>query len=469
MNKIVSLLHFLNKNEQKSLYKYITRSNDNSKMVTIFHGLKQRKEDRKIQKQLGININLYRRLKSAVVKEIFKGINILYYDFDKVNEGLHLYLLGRIMKEKNQPHLAEYFFKKAEKHMTYATASLRYLLYAEWLDLSIQWLFENPDDIIQKREAALEQLKTEATIDAKASRLLYSIKVSQNFSTDKKLINEMEQTLQTIRKTTLNTPAVRWKFYDTVSRILLQKKDYKAIIQITRQTIQEFQKKQWFTRDTHEYKLKMLINLINSYFLTHHFDRSLETLAQLEKSLREYKNLYYARYCFFFYNGMVMNYSITDKHKAVKILLDALNDRAFRATPENILYANLHLAVQYFDLMEYKKAITHLVKTVQHPSFDKLDRAFQIKIIMLEIILRYHQEDEEYCESLIQKVLRMSKKIKQKGNIMNDLLICNMIHQLLHEKTVNKKEIIQTLHDNHEKYQVQDLIKYDEWVEKLQL
>lgn len=237
--EIINVLHhILNKNEQKSIVKFITRTKKETKTIQIYQHLKKGDSDAHIAEKLNIDMNLYRRLKSSLLKEVFKGLSVLYFDWDVINESMHLFILGRIMKEKNQPNLAEYFFKKAEKKIYGTNANFRYILYTEWIDLYTQQFFKNPEELIQKRSKALDLLQIEAMIDSKASRLLYSIKRSQNFSTDPKLLKEMEDTIKAIRKSNLNTPIIRWKFYDSITRVLMQKKDYHSIVNITQKNIQ---------------------------------------------------------------------------------------------------------------------------------------------------------------------------------------------------------------------------------------
>lgn len=466
--EIINVLHhILNKNEQKSIVKFITRTKKETKTIQIYQHLKKGDSDAHIAGKLNIDMNLYRRLKSSLLKEVFKGLSVLYFDWDVINESMHMFILGRIMKEKNQPAMAEYFFKKAEKKIYGTNAYFRYILYTEWIDLYTQQFFKNPEELIQKRSKALDLLQIEAMIDSKASRLLYSIKRSQNFSTDPKLLKEMEDTIKAIRKSNLNTPTIRWKFYDSITRVLMQKKDYHSIVNITQKTFNEFQKKQWFNKETHEKKIKMLINLVNAYYLTGNTVKSLETLNLLEVTLKEYKNMLYGRYCFYLYNGMVMNYSVTDKNKAIEILLKALKDQMFMTIPENVLYAHLNLSIQYFDTKEYKKAITHLVNAMNNETFKKLDPAFQLKILVFELILRYYREDFDYCDSLILKIRRLIKKIKSKTSILNDIMIVDMVEKLIENKPFDKNKIILEIRRNRQTYKEQDLIQYDIWLEQM--
>lgn len=462
------LLNILNKNEQKSIYNFITRSNTNELTRDIYAHIRMWHEEEQICKKLNISENLFRRMKSALSKEVIKGISVLYFEFDTITEGLYLLVLGITLKLKGHPELTEKLLVAAEKKLENAHSSIQYFLYSEWINLYTEHIYKDPTTLINKRAEVVKLLTAETSIDAQSAQLIFAIKKSQHFSQRKDLIKKLEKTLRNVNTLPIkNVPSLRLKLYESLSRILQQKNEFQLLIEITEKTLREFEKKSWFQRHNHETKLKLFINLINSLFMVGKLAQALTYLHRFNEELHAYKSLHYKKYCFFYYNGLVMIYSQENKEMAVQTLQQALNDKAFTDNVANTFFAYLNLSLQYFDMKNFRQAVSAFVSCTNHEHFKKIDEAFQLKLITYELILRYHLKDDEYCESLIRKIMRTAGSFKDETAIVNDMLICKFINNKLRGKETDTERLLHELQLNNTRFTTKDLINYTEWISSL--
>ena len=85
---------------------------------------------------------------------------------------------------------------------------------------------------IQKRKDNRSKLNKVQEIDDILAALIYRIKVSQNFAKQNtEILDLLQKTVNDFAKSkdVKNSPVLRFKIYQSVSRILLQQQDYKSL------------------------------------------------------------------------------------------------------------------------------------------------------------------------------------------------------------------------------------------------
>ena len=65
---------------------------------------------------------------------------------------------------------------------------------------------------------------------------------------------------------------------------------------------------------------------------------------------------------FFYYNALVINYSILDRIKALEILEDLKDNPKIKSNSYYHLFVHLNLAVLRFDVKEYKESIKNFTR-----------------------------------------------------------------------------------------------------------
>src|SRR4029077_455363 len=131
----------------------------------------------------------------------------------------------------------------------------------------------------------------------------YKMKVTQNFSADENpVIPLLQKTLNTVSKDKelRKSPQLRFKIYHAVSRILLQKREYKALEDYLLAIYKEFESEKLFAKNNHETKLQMIVFVVNTLFKNGKLKESLKYADKLKSAMEEYQRLFYDKYLFFY-------------------------------------------------------------------------------------------------------------------------------------------------------------------------
>ena len=264
------------------------------------------------------------------------------------------------------------------------------------------------------------------------------------------------------------------KLFNAISRLLLSQQDYTSLESYTLTTYREFLTKNYFSKANHEIKLQMLAYLCNTLFVNKKHMLSLEYIDQLHSAMKEFKNLLYDNYVFFYYNTLVNNYTVIDPDKAIDVLNEAKENKAITNHPTHLGYIYLNLAGAYFDLKQHKIALKHIIKLYNHKLFNTIDNSFKIKIHITEIILRIETNDLEYSQKLIESLIKqykttfLNKAYKQDFDFIHLLQV--LIKKYDFEKNKYTKALIATFCHKTYPQASSSIVHYNEWlIEKFSL
>ncbi len=420
MNVLPEIISLLNKEEARNFKLFANRTNADGerKDIILFDYLKKAYPDfdeEKIFKKLysGKDKNSFYRLKNRLTEDIGVSLSLLHFNSSDINYILNNYLLAKLFIAKNKRDLSLYYMAKAEKKAnTIEAFHLLDMLYNEYIKLSHEILDINPEDYIQRRKDNRQKLNRLQEIDDVLAVVIYQVKVSQNFGKGNERINELlSKTVNTYANSTevKNSPLLRFKIYDSVSRILLQQHNFKALEKYLLKTYAEFEKEELFTKSNHDTKLQMLTYICNALFKNSKITESLKYATLLNGAMKEFSDLLYDKYLFFYYNILVNNYAKTQVEKAIEILNEAKEQKAIKDRPVYIGFVYLNLAVSYFGIKDFKASLKSIVKLYMLESYKKLDEAFRFKISITELIVRYELSDTDYIE---QRVKQLKKEFK---------------------------------------------------------
>jgi len=127
----------------------------------------------------------------------------------------------------------------------------------------------DPKMFIEKRKINLEKLERIREIDQVLAAVSYQLKISQNYSSEgKSFITMLEKMVKqhAADKALRSGKMLQLKLADAVSRILIQKHDFKTLESFLAAKLKEFRKQKLFTRVNHDSYLKMLTYLVNATF-----------------------------------------------------------------------------------------------------------------------------------------------------------------------------------------------------------
>jgi tetratricopeptide (TPR) repeat protein len=482
MNILPEIIKLLNKEEIRNFKLFANRTNagEGRKDIVLFDYIKKHDvghDDQKIFGKLykGQDKNAFYRLKNRLLEDIGISLSLQHYNSTEINGVLNNYLLAKLFISKNKWQIAIFYMAKAEKKAKEIESfELLDMLYNEYIKLSHEVLDINPEEYINRRKQNRLQLNTLQEIDDVLAAVIYRVKVSQNFGKGNEKINELlSKTVNTYanNKEIKNSPLLRFKIYHSLSRILLQQHDYKALEKYLLKTYGEFSKEELFTKNNHDTKLQMLTYISNTLFKNDKIRESLVYAGKLDLAMKEFGGLLHDKYLFYYYNILVNNFGRTDVAKAIEILDEAKEQKVIQGHPVYIGFVYLNLAVSYFGIKNCKAALKSIVKLYMLDSYKALDAALRLKIGLVELMIRFELHDFDFVE---QRIVQLKKEFKKEFSLPefeNESQFIKIVSLLMNTASVKTdkkvllsvKQFIAKLHKA-EPTEAESIINYADWL-----
>jgi len=329
----------------------------------------------------------------------------------------------------------------------------------------------NPEKIIQKKKMNRRELNKMSEFDDLLAVLMYRIKTSQNYvAQSDSVLNLLRETIHTYssEEDLKKNPVIRFKIYHGVSRILLQNQDYHSLEAYLKETLENFESDNLFTKRNHETKLQMLIYLSNALFKNDKYEQSLACAEDLLVAMREYNYTLYDKFIFYYYNILYYNYSVLDRNKALKILSEASKDDVIRRNPINNTFILLQLAVFYFDESVYDKASIQLEKLQENEKFESLDEALKIKVRILDAMVATELNIAEKQEESLKKIALMQGRLNwKKVGCEREAIMAGIIPLLMINRSDKEQKALQNQIKKLEATDLRsDLVNYMDWLKK---
>jgi len=483
MNILFDIINSLNKEESRfyKLFAGRTNSGDTRKDILLFDFIKQNGEEYDEQiianELYQDNKNSFYQLKNRLYKDLNKSMMLQHMGKEKDIFILHFVLLSRVYKRKGNVKLSFHYLKKAEKEADKIEAyELLSIIYSEILKLSYDMVSINVEKYIKKKRENNEQLNWVQEIDLLLAAVLYRIKTAQNFSTNDETVNEiLQKTLDNFSKNKKipKSPKFRIKIYQVVSRILLQQHDFEALEDYLIHTYKEFTKDKIFTKSNHEQKLTMLAYLTNCLFKTHKYKQSLVYAEKLKISMNEYDGFLRDKYLFYHYNALVINYSLSNKEKALEVLKEAKRNDVIQQLPTFSVFIYLNTALIYYDQEKLLLSAKNLSRLMLQDDFVNIGKSFQLKIHIAELIVRFDLNQTDVIDSRVKHIKKTFKDLLKDSNfkrdnqlveIIDSLVYCNNLSQ---DKKLVKKITELSILIEDEKADDIDVINYNVWLKSL--
>ncbi|HEX8515395.1 MAG TPA: hypothetical protein VF868_04290 [Bacteroidia bacterium] len=418
--------------------------------------------------------NAFYRLKNRLLEDIGKSLSLNYYDDTVLNFISNNLLLSRLFRQKGQFRIAFHYLNKAERK-AFNKENLDWLdiIYGDFIQLSHETLDINPEEYIRKRKNNRSKLNKLQEIDDILAALIYRIRSSQNFAKQNtEILGLLQKTVNDFSKSkeVKTSPVLRFKIYDSVSRILLQQQNFVSLEKYLLKTYTEFSSEKLFNQNNHDTKLQMLTYLINSLFKNGKIDLSLKYAGQLKDAMQEYNRMLKDKYQFYYYNSLVINYSVKDIDKAITILHEAKNDAVIRKLPMYNVFVYLNLSVLNFGKGEFKEALRNLVKPLLEDAYSNLDEAFRFKLAVFELMIRYELNDHDYLEHKTGRLKKEYKLLLKKPEYKHQWQMIAVIEKLNLSPNIKKDKAllkqVQAFITEKEHSQDSDIVSYSNWLKK---
>ena len=420
MDHLAKLVKSLNKEEVRfyKLFAARTQQAFDRKDVRFFDFLRLQKspeqEELFLQKLYPVESkNVWYRLRNRLLSDINKSLSVLHYeedDFIHASQMLALYkhFFGRNLLEESR-----YYLRRAERSAgSIENYELLDIIYGEYIRYSHESIQINLEVYIETRQENRRRLEDLRAIDDLLAVVTFRLKTTQNFSHDTNpLLDLLKQSTDDFIKNRdlKNSPLLRFRIYRAVSQVLLQRHEYKPLEQYLLKTYKEFEKDKLFNRGNHDTKLQMLTYIVNTLFKTDKLRQSLQWAERLKTAMDEFNQLLFDKYFFFYYNALVINYSVLEPEKAISILEDLKDQTRIKANDYYHWFVYLNLAVLHFDQQHYKEAIRHFGKLSLLDGFKSADPSLRLKISVGELLNRYELQQSDVIEY---KMTRLKKEYK---------------------------------------------------------
>lgn len=480
MQILQNIIGVMNKEEIRHYKLFINRTEKNSRKDELLFDYIRKSypeyDEQKIQNRLysSEDKNALYRLKNRLLEDIGKSLSLNYYDYTVLDYISGNLALARLFRQKGQHRIAFYYLNKAEKKATEKeNIDWLDLIYGDFIQLSHETLDVNPEVYIKKRKDNRSKLNKVNEIDDILAALIFRIRSSQNFAKQNTEILELlQKTVNDFSKSreVKTSPVLRFKIYDSVSRILLQQQNFIALEKYLLKTYDEFTAEKLFSQNNHDTKLQMLTYLINSLFKNGKTNLSLEYAERLKIAMQEYNGMLNDKYLFYYYNSLVINYSVKNIDRAIEILHEAKSNTVIKKLPVYNVFVYLNLSVLNFGKENFREALKYLVKPLLEDAFSNLDEAFRFKLAVFELMIRYELNDYEYLEHKTERLKKEYKTILKKPEYKRQTQMISILEKMILTENVKRDKallkLINTLIAEKEMVQDSDIVSYANWLKK---
>lgn len=415
MDILNSLISVMNKEEVRNFKLWLQSTNANGarKDIALFDYIRKSEdkynEDDIFKKLYGnTDKNSFYRLKNRLQEDI--GYNLALLHFDKSDSNsLYLYLsLHQIFLSRNQPQLAFYYLRKAERRaLKSENFEMLDIIYAGFVRLSADLPEINPEKYIQQRRENAIKLNQIREADQALAAVTYRLKLSQNYGKrDVGLLKLLDNTIREFANddSMKNSKTFQTRVFRAVSQVLIQNHNFAELERYAQLTYNRFVKEKWFDKSNHETRLQMLVYIVNALFKNKKYKESLDYAETLGEEMSAFNNLLYDKYLFFYYNALIINYAQIDITRGLKALDELEKEMKGKKNSYYEFFIYLNKANLLFFQRKTNEAIRNLVKLGSNDYYKKADNTFKLKIAVAECIMHCESGDPDTTLKRVEQV-----------------------------------------------------------------
>lgn len=441
--RLTKLIQSLNKEEVRNFKIYTSRFSQKSgekKMIMLFDAIRKGSKD-EYDEQLVYKLfstkskNSYYRLKNRLIREIEDSLTQLHRHKDEEFQLYQFLQLSKMATFKSEFEEAREYLRKAE---TLAIELEKYIflniIYERLLELAHRTELPELPEIIEKyrNNNNLTQLTREsnllrADIIQKLRRSNFSGKESEVIDT----LNEHIERLQAKNKS-LHSTKVRFQINKSIRNVLLQKKDFESLLNYSIDSYEEFIQGEVFDKSNHEEKILMLVWIINAITKTSKLSRAEHYIEALSKALEEYNKLFYNKYIWLYYQSKVIYYTFSQQCKAAIELLEKVKEeKLVKDNTNHLIFTYVNLSTLYYFEYNLDEALSNLAVVILSPTFRGLSEEWKMRILFLEIMLRYDNGDIDYTINRCKELKRKHRELLKGEAYQRENEFLHILTQLL--------------------------------------
>ena len=424
MKDLNQIINCLTKDEIRFYKLFVNRTNSTSegirKDVELFDLLRKNKSDKYSTKDILIklkisNSNNYYQLKNRIYNDLNNSLTWQHISKDNQSQSFSYILLSRIFKNKGELNISFNYLLKAEKTaIEKELFEMLSIVYSEIIELSHELILIDIDKYISLKKYNINLLREIDQIDMLLAKIMFDIKTKQNFSkSDPTLVTLINDKIKETKnnKFIINSPRFKMRLFKMYSRVLLQNKEYGALEDYLLLSWKEFNEQNFFNRSNHDEKLTLLTYLTNCLHQNNNYKKSLFYAEELKLAMKEFDAYLEDKYLFYYYNSLVLNYSIDNKNKSLEILKIASKNDVIQKMPAYTSFIYLNTSIIYFQQEKFKLSKKNLSRLILQKDFLYLDKAIQFHILIFEILVLINLKDFQAAKEKNQQLLSNFKKI----------------------------------------------------------
>ncbi|MFK7972700.1 MAG: hypothetical protein AB8F95_20180 [Bacteroidia bacterium] len=437
------------------------------------------KETEWIEEHYGANgKNAFYRLRNRLLEEVNKSLWLQHFEKDPQTLAYYYYSLARLHLNKERVEPALHALKRAEKMANAREMfELLDLIYSFYISLAPDHPFINPERYITLRKENRRKMEAISQFDDLLAMLTYRLRTAQNRgSKDQKLLDLLQETVDEYGNMAefSKSPKFKIKVFDAVSKILLQELRYEALESYLTKTYLEFSETGVFTKHTHGLKVRMLAYLVNTFFCTQKHEDSLNWAEQLKEALEAFDRQHYESFAFFYYNALVLNYSVLDPQKAIEVLLEMKKTPKLTMNAFNKVFVYSNLAANYYNLGLFSKALRNLIDLFLYDDYINADQGLKFRIEIFELITRFRMEAEDVLDKRLIQVKKDYSNLLKEPGFQKDLDFLNILDMLQNQRKQGKVDpnlhkMITTFEEKYQKtaFQGGSLFAYEVFIKQV--
>lgn len=479
MNVLFELIRSLNKQECRHFKLLANRTNQSCERKDIllfdyYRNTKNCLKDNKIAKKLyNNNRNAFYRLKGRLLTNLKTSLAIQYINKDHELSIYRKIFVSRLLKTKGNFNLSLSILLEAEKKAKKNNLpDVLSLIYNEIIALSHEKTDIDIELYLGKRRDNKKKINLTQEIDDLLAVLKCKLKKSQKYGENTPILKIIENTLNeyTTKQDLKKNPELKIKLYYSVSKILFQKNDFHSLEEFLTHRYSDFIDNKLFRKSNHATKLHMLNELVKCLYENENYNASIKRVKELKIAMQEYDKLYYDEYLFLYYNGLSINYSKTNKKKAITTLLEAKNEPVIKHSHYHYFLICSNLAMQYFDTKQLRLAIKTLSRIILHKKFLDFDISLRIKVICAELVIRYEIGDFDYLELKIKKTKKEYKNLIAEKKFFREKILLQILQKLIyttqikHNQSLFKDITLLLSKLNIKQAEEDDILNYNKWI-----
>ena len=441
MRNIFDIIGKLSKEEKRHFKLYLNRvqaGGGKHKAVQLFDKINEGKVAN--EEELGEmfyagNKNAYYRLKNRLLNDLEKSLLLLHGNLNHRVEIMERLCVAEIFRHKLLYKEAFDILKKIERQAAKGEHyDLLAIIYSEIIKLGYYYEGIKVERYLEKQTENQQKHARRLQLDQLMQNVIHRLTKSNYEIRDHSLetdLNELREQLN-IEKELVESKKIQFDISNMVRRILLQKKDFKALETYLVTNYKDFEERDLYDKTTHVNKIISLVWIFNTLLKNCKFEKLPHYTNLLHDALIAYNKLHFAQFEWTYYQCLVTQHFYNNEiSEAIVLLKKLLDEQPLQRGLYHEMFVYCNLAVLYYCKGKLDKAMTSLAPMFYKETYNKLSVELKLRLSILEIILHYENGDFNFLEYRLEEVKKTFRRLLKQPDYEHDKRFIKLLHKSL--------------------------------------